>query len=154
MINKKVMYWSDIEEMVHKLVTKIEKSDQNFDRILCLARGGLVPAALLAHKLDIRDVHSVAITSYYNKEQFDPEVRTALPDIDGAGLLVVDDLVDTGKTIDFIKNHYPHAKVACLLSKPEGHDRADFVGREMKDNQWINFPWEEDKKSAEKKKIA
>ena len=65
MLGKKVLYWSDIEEMVHKIVTDIQQCDQQFDRILCLARGGLIPGAMIAHKLNIRDVYSVAITSYY-----------------------------------------------------------------------------------------
>lgn len=155
MIGKKVAYWADIEEMVADLTHQIKQSGQEFNAILCLARGGLVPAALLAHALDIRNVYSVAVTSYYNKSQFEPELKSDLPDIPSDKLLIVDDLVDTGKTVDFIARNYKNAKVACLFAKPEGRDRADFVSETVSQDTWINFPWEEDKKADDRcKKMA
>ena len=70
---------------------------QPFAGIVAVTRGGLVPAAVVARELDIRLIDSLCIASYDDRRQGELEILKA-PQGDGAGWLVVDDLVDTGGT--------------------------------------------------------
>lgn len=143
-MQKKVLYWGDVEEMVANIATQISKDAQEFTHILALARGGLVPSALLAHALDLRPVHSLSVYSYRGTVQDEPELISDWPEIDDKNLLIVDDLVDSGKTVKMIKEHYPNAKVAVLIAKPEGQAQADFFAEKCTQDAWIDFPWERD----------
>ena len=141
-MNKKVLYWSDVEELVANLIEKINNNGDVFTHILTLARGGYVPAALLGHGLNIRSVHSVCAYSYQGAQRGDITLEGACPDLDDTRLLIVDDLVDSGETIRFMRKQYPNAKVAVLVAKPQGEDQADYYAQKASQDCWIDFPWE------------
>ena len=61
---------------------------------------------------------------------------------DGDGILNVDDLVDTGKTIHNIKSLYPKAHYAAVYAKPMGKDSLDTFITEVSQDTWIFFPWD------------
>ena len=74
-----------------------------FDAMVCITRGGLVPAAIVARELGIRLIETICINSYDHTKQNDARVIKAIaPAIAaigggrGKGVLIVDDLVDTG----------------------------------------------------------
>src|SRR5437763_516632 len=77
-----------------------------FSAIVCVTRGGLVPAAIVARELDMRLIETVCVTSYRDYvKQGDLTVLKGVADSivrmgggGGGGVLIVDDLVDTGKT--------------------------------------------------------
>src|SRR5947209_6427249 len=76
-----------------------------FAAIVCITRGGLVPAAIVARELGIRVIETVCVSSYDHVTQGELRVlKTVAAEIaalgggGGKGLLVVDDLVDTGQT--------------------------------------------------------
>ena len=68
-----------------------------YARIVAITRGGLVPAHIIARELDIRLIDTVCISSYDDQTQREAAVLKAIAG-DGTGWLIVDDLVDTGKT--------------------------------------------------------
>ena len=139
---KEILTWQDIETLSDQLVASIDAGGETFTDILALARGGMFPATLLAYGLGVRSIHSIALASYEQDSQGALEVKSDLPNLEGRSLLIVDDLADTGKTLDFVKRLYPKAKVACLLTKPEGKSRVDFFVKEYAQSVWIDFPWE------------
>lgn len=61
---------------------------------------------------------------------------------DGAGFLVVDDLVDTGVTAQVVRGLLPRAHYACLYAKPEGRPATDSFVAEVSQDTWILFPWD------------
>src|ERR1700689_5160533 len=76
-----------------------------FEAIVCITRGGLVPAAIVARELGIRLIETICVSSYTGISQGDLKVLKnvaqsiiALGGGQGARVLLVDDLVDTGKT--------------------------------------------------------
>src|SRR5438445_1776906 len=76
-----------------------------FEAIVCVTRGGLVPAAIVARELGIRIIETVCVTSYNHITQGElkllKDVVTSVVAIGGGrgkGVLIVDDLVDTGRT--------------------------------------------------------
>lgn len=148
---KEILTWDDIETLSDQLVELIDANPENFTDIIALARGGMFPATLVAYGLGIRNIHSVALASYDKDKQGALEVKSDLPDLKGKHVLIIDDLADTGKTLDFIKRLYPEAKVACLLAKPAGKGQTDFYVKEYAQDVWIDFPWEKNEEAGIKR---
>ena len=85
-----------------------------FAAIVCITRGGLVPAAIVARELGIRVIETVCVTSYDHVTQGELEVLkkwradiVAIGGGRGKGVLMVDDLVDTGKTAKIVREILP-----------------------------------------------
>ena len=118
--------------------------------IVSITRGGLVPAAIIARELGIRNIETVCIASYHEyKDQGDLVV---IKDIskrlieeaggDGTGVLVIDDLTDTGKTAQKVRDMLPKAHIATVYAKPKGVPLADTFVTEVSQDTWIYFPWD------------
>src|SRR5205814_2582571 len=87
-----------------------------FDSIVCITRGGLVPAAIVARELGIRLIETVCVSSYDHTTQGSLIVlKEVAPAIvargggDGGSVLIVDDLVDTGQTAKVVRGLLPRA---------------------------------------------
>jgi xanthine phosphoribosyltransferase len=120
-----------------------------FEGIVCVTRGGLVPAAIVARELGIRVIETICVASYDHTRQgalhvlkrVAPEV-TALGGGDGKGVLIVDDLVDTGKTAKIVRDMLPGAHFATVYAKPMGRPLVDTFITEVSQDTWIFFPWD------------
>jgi xanthine phosphoribosyltransferase len=122
--------------------------------IIAVTRGGLVPAALVARELDIRLVDTICVTSYAaagagQAEQVQADVRI-LKSVagDGEGYLLIDDLVDSGRTAQVVRRLLPKAHFATLYAKPLGRPIVDTCVKEFKQSKWIYFPWDIEYKFA------
>jgi xanthine phosphoribosyltransferase len=60
----------------------------------------------------------------------------------GKGLLVVEDLVDTGKTARIVRDLVPQAHIAAVYAKPMGKPLVDTFITEVSQDTWIFFPWD------------
>ena len=115
--------------------------------IIAITRGGLVPAAILAREMDIRLIATVCISSYSSSDadgdmaQGDLQLIKAAAG-DGEGMLLVDDLVDTGKTAKYVKELLPKAHFATVYAKPSGKPLVDTFITEVSQDTWIRFPWD------------
>ena len=112
-----------------------------WQRVVAIARGGLVPAAIVARELDIRLIDTVCIASYDHQTQ---GRVTVLKEVlgDGANTLIVDDLVDTGRTARAVRDMLPSAAFATVYAKPEGRELVDHFLTEVSQDTWIHFPWD------------
>ncbi len=117
--------------------------------VVSITRGGLVPAAIIARELGIRKIETVCIASYHEyKEQGDLVVlKTISKDLvdetdGGEGILVIDDLTDTGKTAKKVRELLPKAHIATVYAKPKGVPMADTFVTEVSQDTWIYFPWD------------
>lgn len=121
-----------------------------FAGIVCVTRGGLVPAAIVARELGLRLIETVCIASYHDyKQQGEMEVLkpiadrvTAAAGPGGQGLLVIDDLVDTGSTARVVREMLPAAHFATVYAKPLGRVLIDTFITEVSQDTWIYFPWD------------
>jgi xanthine phosphoribosyltransferase len=116
--------------------------------IIAVTRGGLVPAALVARELDIRLVDTICVTNYSAgtagaaaTEQGEVQVLKGVAG-DGDGYLLIDDLVDTGRTAQAVRRLLPKAYFATLYAKPAGRAFVDTFVKEFKQTKWIHFPWD------------
>ena len=114
--------------------------------IVAITRGGMAPAMIIARELDVRRVDTISVKSYDHQEQSEAVVLKSPNDElmgnGGEGVLVIDDLVDTGKTLDLVRKLYPNAHYATVYAKPEGRDRVETFITEVSQDTWIFFPWD------------
>jgi xanthine phosphoribosyltransferase len=113
-----------------------------FKGIHAITRGGLVPAAILARELDIRLIETICISSYDWQARGAASLLGTPPVGDGAGWLLVDDLVDTGRTARMVREMLPEAHFATVYAKPEGRPLVDTFVTEVSQDTWILFPWD------------
>jgi xanthine phosphoribosyltransferase len=122
--------------------------------IIAITRGGLVPAALVARELDIRLIDTICVTSYSRAAAGEADqVRADVKVLkgvegDGEGYLLIDDLVDSGRTAQVVRQLLPKAHFATLYAKPLGRPIVDTCVKEFKQNKWIFFPWDIEYKFA------
>ena len=104
---------------------------------LCVADRG----AIVARELDIRLVDTICIASYDDRAQGEVKVLKGIAG-DGEGLLIVDDLVDTGITAKAVRGMLPKAHFATVYAKPAGRPMVDTFVTEVSQDTWILFPWD------------
>ncbi|MEI9805031.1 MAG: xanthine phosphoribosyltransferase [Pseudolabrys sp.] len=120
-----------------------------FEAIVCITRGGLVPAAIVARELNVRIIETISIASYHGyKNQGELKVLKGIAAEvtsmrgQGKGVLIVDDLVDTGKTARVVRDILPAAHFATVYAKPMGRPLVDTFITEVSQDTWIYFPWD------------
>jgi xanthine phosphoribosyltransferase len=113
-----------------------------FNGIVAITRGGLVPAAIIARELDLRLIDTICLASYSDDNQ--PGETRILKSVAGAGdgWLIVDDLVDTGRTAKVVRELLPRAHFATIYAKPAGRPLVDTFVTEVSQDTWIYFPWD------------
>ncbi|HEY1096924.1 MAG TPA: xanthine phosphoribosyltransferase [Alphaproteobacteria bacterium] len=126
-----------------KILAATLKEQGDIKGLIAIARGGLCATAIIANVLDIRNVKSVAVSSYDGQQQHALEMLGSVDNIlDGEGWMFIDDLVDTGQTAKLIHRRYPKAKLAVVYAKPEGKENCNFFAKDMPQDTWLSFPWE------------
>jgi len=126
----------DSKALAWRLVEKEKRKG-----IVAITRGGLVPAAVIARELDIHLVDTICISSYDWKDQGGIDVLKTSQG-DGDGWLLIDDLVDTGKTARVARDMLPKAHFATVYAKPAGRPLVDTFITEVSQDTWILFPWD------------
>jgi hypoxanthine phosphoribosyltransferase len=155
--------WEEYHTKIEQLAAKIYQSQWEFDQILCLARGGLRIGDVLS-RIYNKPLAILSASSYGGKDFQERGSLTIAHSITmttaklGKRILLVDDLVDSGVTLDHIlvwlKQHqeYEIAEVrsavlwfkACSVAKPDYY--VDF----LPDNPWIHQPFEKYEKLGAK----
>jgi len=120
-----------------------------FEAIVCVTRGGLVPAAIVARELGTRLIETVCVASYHDyANQGELQVLKGVADSiralgdAGSKVLIVDDLVDTGKTAQIVRQLLPKAHFATVYAQPMGRPLVDTFVTEVSQDTWIYFPWD------------
>lgn len=141
--------WPAIEGLAAQLATLLEA--RAFDVILGVARGGLMPAALVAQRLRVRDVLSTAVSSYDGEARGDHLAFLAFPDdrlLRGRRVAIIDDVWDSGRTAVAVRERVRGAGgepiVAVLHFKPASSHFPD-DGPDLAvatTDAWIVYPWE------------
>ena len=140
--------WDQFHRDARALAWRLHGSGP-FEAMVCITRGGLVPAAIVAREIGIRVIDTLCVASYDHTTQGEMQVLKGLSDAvmkaggeGGAGLLIVDDLVDTGKTARVVRQIAPKAHIAAVYAKPMGKPLVDTFITEVSQDTWIFFPWD------------
>lgn len=139
--------WDQFHRDARALAWRLASANGHWKAIVCITRGGLVPAAIVARELGIRLIETVCVASYHEyTEQGDLQVLKEIsPDLladEGREVLIVDDLTDTGKTASIVRAMIPKAHFAAVYAKPQGRPQVDTFITEVSQDTWIYFPWD------------
>jgi len=134
MIKKFNIDWQTFDFAVTDIVGEYE--DKGITQIVGLSRGGLPLAVALSNKLGIPMVPIVWQTRDGSKQ--DKETLSNLKNIETT--LFVDDICDSGLTIEQIRRVYPNSIWCTLVNKRPGF--IDYSPLEVQGDEWIVFPWE------------
>jgi hypothetical protein len=140
--------WEEIYNLSKVVAKRIRQSHYSPDLIIGLARGGLVPARNLSDLLGIKDLLSLKVEHWGITAHPDGEARLKYPfnvDLQGRRVLVVDDITDTGKSMqiatDFVRTLSPaDIKTAALRHIKHSEFIPDFFAEEI-EWKWVIFPW-------------
>lgn len=150
-IRKVRLTWESVAEAVDRLVRRLPP---DYDALLVVTRGGMVPACLISEKTGMRNILVAAVLFYDDVDhhgeqpvflQFPPD-----PFLKGKRILVVDDVWDTGRTVMAVKERVLAAggrpEVAVLHYKPSRSlfpgEAPDYYDQVLE--EWIVYPWEPD----------
>ncbi|MBE7186538.1 MAG: xanthine phosphoribosyltransferase [Methylobacterium mesophilicum] len=139
--------WDQFHRDARALAWRLAGVRKEWKAIVCITRGGLVPAAIIARELGTRLIETVCIASYHEYDEQGElkvlkEVAPALMEDEGDGILIVDDLTDTGKTAGLVRAMLPKAHFATVYAKPKGRPLVDTFVTEVSQDTWIFFPWD------------
>ncbi len=139
-----IVTWAEVHRDSKYLVRKLMPLGP-WNGIVALTRGGLVPAAIIAREMEIRVVDTLCITSYNEQVQGNLEVLK-VPEkavlANGDQWLLIDDLVDTGKTAREARRILPKAHFATVYAKPQGLPHVHTFTHEVGQDVWVFFPWD------------
>jgi xanthine phosphoribosyltransferase len=144
---EKTVSWEELHRDARTLASRLIGAGP-FAAIVAVTRGGLVPAAILARELDLRVVETVCVASYDHMSQGALHlIKRPADDIialceGGQRALIVDDLVDTGRTAKIVRGLMPKGHYATLYAKPMGRPLVDTFVTEVPQDTWIHFPWD------------
>ncbi len=140
--------WDQLHRDARALAWRLDgqgPDDGAWKAVVAITRGGMAPAMIVARELDIRMVDTISVKSYNHQTQSEPVVIKS-PDMDvvgdGEGVLVIDDLVDTGRTLEAVKAVMPKAHIATVYAKPMGRPMVETYITEVSQDTWIFFPWD------------
>lgn len=139
--------WDQFHRDARALAWRLSPRKAEWDAIVCITRGGLVPAAVISRELDIRVIETVSIASYHDYANqgelyiLKPVAEHLLKD-GGKSVLIIDDLTDTGRTAQAVRDMLPEAHFATVYAKPKGVPLVDSFVTEVSQDTWIYFPWD------------
>ncbi|SMX31508.1 xanthine phosphoribosyltransferase [Octadecabacter ascidiaceicola] len=145
--------WDQIHRDSRALAWRLDgkgPDDGAWKAVVAITRGGMAPAMIIARELDVRTVDTISVVSYHSGGGKADQRREAKvlkapdPEImgDGTGILIIDDLVDSGKTLELVRELYPNAHFATVYAKPEGEPQVDTFITGVSQDTWIFFPWD------------
>ena len=145
---REVLTWERFGQAARELAEQVVTANYRPEVIIAIARGGMLPAGALAYVLGVKLADAINVEFYTDVAQTLPDPVLLAPMLDtesitGRPLLVVDDVVDTGRTMQLVlkllRGFGAQVRSAVLYAKPSTVVRPDFVWATT--SKWIVFPW-------------
>ncbi len=145
---RETLTWETFGAAARGLAEEIAGDGFRPDLILAIARGGMFVAGALGYALSVKNLHLMNV-EFYNGVGSTLDMPVMLPPVPSAvdfsqkKVLVADDVADTGKTIELVRNfiadHVADVRCAVVYEKPASLVKCDYVWKRT--DKWINFPW-------------
>jgi xanthine phosphoribosyltransferase len=158
---RKVWYSDEtVNGFIHYIIRKMSMDNYKPDYVVGINRGGLVPALKISHYLNV-PMHTLNVSL---RDNIDTESNCWMAEdaFNGKNILIVDDINDTGATLNWIKNDWQtscmpldnkwdtvwhnNVKFAVAVDNQSSDFEIDFEGttiNKMEEDVWVIFPWEE-----------
>ncbi|MFP3873377.1 MAG: phosphoribosyltransferase [Thiohalophilus sp.] len=141
--------WGETERLIDKLASHIRESGFIPDVVIAIARGGYVPARLLCDQLDIYQLTSIRISHYLAGAHRSEQAQLVEPqhsDISQANVLLVDDVDDSGDTLELARQHLSdrqpkQLKIAVVHHKLASSLIPDYYAHKIVKWRWLTYPW-------------
>ena len=156
-MNIEKVSWEYYFQLINKLEQMISvHAQEKFDLVVGISRGGLIPALLLSEAWDVP--LDIIVSSSYTRENQQTELKLGKPsylcfsDITkDSNILIVDDLCDTGKTMQVVVDLYKekgfnNIRTSVLYYKRNSLFDPDYFVAGTDEDSWIEFPYENNKK--------
>jgi uncharacterized protein len=147
-VEYEVPTWSQIYELLLSLAEKIRSAAFSVDVVVAVARGGLVPARVLADLLEVDVLATLQIQHYIGVAQTKTAatIEQALSShVEGKRVLLVDDIADTGESLKLAQSTLKakgaaEIRIATLYHKPQSTLKPDYYTKQT--SNWVIFPWD------------
>ena len=127
----------DIGSIIRQVHAYNATAEHPINSIIGISRGGLIPAVYLSHYLNL----PMRVVEYSTRDGMVGETSHAwLSTVRNA--LVVDDIADSGRTLNYIQDVNPFLPTAVLIQKELSDHMATFHGKYESGVSWVQFPWE------------
>jgi hypoxanthine phosphoribosyltransferase len=141
--------WSEVERLCQRLAGLTRESGYRPDLVIAIGRGGYVPARLICDYLHIMGLTSIKIEHYLSGADRQEEAVIRYPlkaDIRGLRVLVVDDVNDTGDTLEAATQHLQafqpgEVRTAVMHHKAVTHFNVDYYAKKIIKWRWLIYPW-------------
>lgn len=143
-----VVSWEHFYQLTIELIGKVLKSGYRPDVIIGISRGGLVPLRIFSDEFEDTEIGIIRVAFYEDvkKTRGKPRIlQDVNVDISGKRVLVVDDVADTGKSLETVRRHLENkgaleVKIATVYYKPWSTLMPDYYVKRTE--RWILFPHE------------
>ena len=144
-----IISWPRMYRLTRRLALKIKQAGFRPDLMVAVARGGYVPARILCDFLKITNLTDMRVEHYGAGAQRKKYATLTVPvtiDMQGKKVLLVDDITDTGDTLEIAENHIKGlgaemVRTAILIHKKQSPVVPDFYAKKIIKNRWIIYPW-------------
>ena len=148
-MNKIYYTWQHVHQLTDVIAQKIHNDGWKPDIVVGITRGGLVPAVILSHEFG-NILETINISLRDNLNQTDQHLQKIINyAITGYKVLIVDDINDTGATIECIRDQLgaqSNIRIAVLTNNVSSNSQVDYWGTQINKHQdpsWIVYPWEQ-----------
>ena len=146
MPNFRYISWPEYGNLAEALAEKVRAKGKKYDLVVGIARGGIPVAMVVSDHLNVK-VDFVNVKSYNDiGKRTPPKILSTLTEtIQGKDILLVDDLVDQGDTLNLMVGYLADQKpktleTAVLFKKPWSKTQPDYYLEEV--SEWVVFPFE------------
>lgn len=140
--------WDDIYKQCEVIASKIKSNPKNIpDTIIAIGRGGMIPARILSDMLNVKNVQMYNIQMYTGVNTKGAITQSFNGNVYKCNVLLVDDIVDSGKTIDCAITNISgrdanSIRVASLLCKKSVTRKPSYYADDCENDVWVVYPWE------------
>lgn len=131
LINVRSLSWDEYLKLIYKLVSKIQTSEIKMQYVYGIPRGGLIPATIISHELNIPLISGVKHFEVFG---------VVLNSEHSRNLLIVDDICDTGETLRRLLGYNQYLFTATIFKHKRSPIEPTFY--ECVNDDWIKFPYE------------
>lgn len=146
--------WDTVEELSRNIAKKIKQDNLNIDLIVPILRGGMPAAMFLSSMLNVSEMACIHIRRSVDDNpntEFKEPINNGITNfqsIKDSNILIVDDTLDSKKTLDYainlIEKYNPKSiNVAILYNFNKDTFKDIYSGEEVKEYKWVIFPWED-----------
>jgi hypoxanthine phosphoribosyltransferase len=146
MPNFRYISWSEYGNLAEALAEKVRANGKKYDLVIGIARGGIPVAMVVSDHLNVK-IDFVNVKSYNDiGKRTPPKILSTLTEtVEGKDVLLVDDLVDQGDTMAYLKRYLGDQKpktleTAVMFKKPWSKTEPDYYLESV--TEWIVFPFE------------